>query len=262
MLQWAQLLLLLWQCNTIAKRTHHINTLTSNSASRIESHCIHAIETKKYILLINITKNLPTTFVGLWIGNTELEESSWICCSCKCTLLFAKADISTSISNVIVLHKHGIFLCGGNGAEFIPTYLTAASFLANVTHVDHQCKYHVQYSPLDPSISNSSHWLWMLSHASPSWCWFLSSLRFSCHADFLIQLKIRLAVWKGRCCHQHFQSMFSTRDEDSASGSDGACFYFVFGNDFLDFAFAHFAMARVYFTLLIVCKIHLFCSAY
>ena len=47
---------------------------TSNSASRIESHCIHAIETKNYILLINITKNLPTTFVQLWISNTEFEN--------------------------------------------------------------------------------------------------------------------------------------------------------------------------------------------
>ena len=84
-------------------------------------------------------------------------KSSWICCSCKCTLLFAKAVISTSISNVIVLHNHGIFLCDGNSAEFIPTYLTAALFLANVTQFDHQCEYHVQHSPLDLSISYAGH---------------------------------------------------------------------------------------------------------
>ena len=116
--------------------------------------------------------------------NTKLEKSSWICCSCKCTLLFAKVDLSTGISNAIVLHKHDIFLCDGNGAESIPTYLTAALFLANVTLFDHQCEYHVQHSPLDPSISNSSHLLWMWSHAQPSWCWFLSSLRFLCHVNF------------------------------------------------------------------------------
>jgi len=51
----------------ILQRQNITLTQTSNSASRPlqnESHCIHAIETKKYILLSNITKNLPTTLCG------------------------------------------------------------------------------------------------------------------------------------------------------------------------------------------------------